>query len=316
MTQGVRLFLGLLVSGLSLWIVSIGFLGGVNISQAIKKIADINHLWASLAIGFLMLSYPLNAMRLRYLLNNDAVIHCRFSQVLPIVWVSSFLSLATPSAAFSDAIRAALLRAKKISNLSLAIRAVLIDRAMGLIYTLVLAGALLLIVPSDLNPEFSNYMGSIFLLGSLVAVVVIFFGFKLIKKIQFLTWLHSPLEDIHRLMISPKAITIFMIFAVLNALILAFSLWFISLSFSVDANFFMFFMLTPVILIVNNLPVFYQGFGGREGVMLFALGGASTGISPDVILTISLISGVAMIISALFGSLFFPMLLLRRNVLQ
>src|SRR3989338_3274773 len=147
MMKGARLFLGLAVSGLCLWLVLSGFLGGSNVTDIMGKIGNINVMWASLALGSLMLAYPLNAMRLKYVLTVDAAISCRFSQVLPIVWVSSFLSLALPSAAFSDGIRATLLRATKLSKLSLAIRAVLVDRAMGLIYTLGLAGLLLLILP-------------------------------------------------------------------------------------------------------------------------------------------------------------------------
>lgn len=316
MRQGARFFLGLLVSGLFLWFVLNVYLGENDIADVKKNVGDINLVWTSLALGFLILSYPLNAMRLLYVLNNDAVVLCRFSQVLPIVWVSSFLSLATPSPAFSDGIRAALLRVKKISNLSFAIKAVLIDRAMGLIYMLGVAGVLLLILPADLNPGISNYWGLIFLASFLGAGVVSFFGSELIRKIQFLAWLKTTLVNIRLLMISPKAVIVFTVFALLNTFILAMSLWLISLSFSADARFLTFFLLTPAILIINNLPIFYQGFGGRESVMLFALGGASSGIPPDVILTISLVSGLAMMTSALFGVFFLPLLLLKGSALR
>jgi hypothetical protein len=75
-------------------------------------------------------------------------------------------------------------------------------------------------------------------------------------------------------------------------------------------------MLTPAILIVNNLPIFYQGFGGREATMLFAFGNSQSAMTPDLILTISLVSGVVMIVSALIGSIFVPFLLFRRNNLS
>jgi len=220
-----------------------------------------------------------------------------------------------PSAAFSDGIRAALLRSTKVSNLSLAIRAVLVDRAMGLVYTLGLAGILLLMLPSNINPGISNYWGLVFLLGLLGFGIAIFFSSKLTKKIQLLAWFHELCCDIYLLMSVPRLIAVFMGFAVLNAAITALSFWFIAQAFSLNASFWPFFLLTPAILIVNNLPIFYQGFGGREAIMLFAFGAPSSGIPPSLILTISLVSGLAMMASALFGSLFLPFLLLSRSSL-
>lgn len=316
MMKGARLFLGVAVSSLCLWLVLSGFMGGTNVTDIIEKIWNINVFWASLALGSLMLSYPLNSMRLKYVLTVDAAITCRFSQVLPIVWVSSFLSLAAPSAAFSDGIRATLLRATKLSNLSLAIRAVLVDRAMGLIYTLGLAGLLLLILPVNINPGISNYWGLVFLSGFLGAAAAIFLGSKLVNKIQFFARLRNLFKDMRHLVSNPKTVVLFLGFAVANTIISALCLWFIARGFSVDASFWTFFMLTPAILIVNNLPIFYQGFGGREATMLFAFGNPSSGMSPELILTISLVSGVAMMAAALIGSVFLPFLLLRRNPLS
>jgi len=315
MMQGVRLLLGLAVSGLCLWLVLSGFLGGANITHIMAEVGSISVMWASLALGSLILSYPLNAMRLKYILTIDAGISCRFYQVLPIVWISSFLSLAAPSAAFSDGIRATLLRATKISNLSLAIRAVLVDRAMGLIYTLGLAGALLLILPANANPGISYYWGLVFLFCFFGIGAGIFLGSKFVCKIQLFARLQNLFNDMHFLMSSPKTILFFVGFAVFNTFISAMGMWCIARGFSAEVSFWIFFLLTPAILIVNNLPIFYQGFGGREATMLFAFGSSSSGISPDLILTISLVSGVAMMVSALFGSLFLPFLLLRRNSL-
>ena len=315
MMKGARLFLGLAVSGLCLWLVLSGFLGGSNVTDIMGKIGNINVMWASLALGSLMLAYPLNAMRLKYVLTVDAAISCRFSQVLPIVWVSSFLSLALPSAAFSDGIRATLLRATKLSKLSLAIRAVLVDRAMGLIYTLGLAGLLLLILPANINPGLSNYWGLVFMSGFLGAEAAVFLGEKLVNKVQLFARLRNLFKDMRHLMNNPKAVIIFLGFAVANTVISALCLWFIARGFSVDVSFWTFFMLTPAILIVNNLPIFYQGFGGREATMLFAFGNSSSGMSPELILTISLVSGIAIMGAALIGSVFLPFLLLRRNAL-
>lgn len=316
MMQVARLLLGVVISFMSLWFLLNGFLASENIVHITQKVKSIDNMWASFAFVSLILSYPLNALRLKYIINIEGSIACRFYKVLPIVWVSSFLSLIAPSAAFSDGIRATLLRSANVSNFSLAIRAVLVDRGVGLTYTLCLAGLLLLVLPVNINLGLNNFFGLIFLVFFAGIWVVISFGANVLKKIQLFMWLRNLFNDMHRLMTDPKLIVIFLVFAVLNTLIAALSMWFIARGFLVNTGFLIFFLITPVILIVNNLPIFYQGFGGREAAMLLAFGDSFPGMPPSLIITISLVSGVAMMISAFLGSLFLPFLFLQKNSLR
>lgn len=313
MIKALRLLFGLVISGLCLWAMLSGSLVGASLTAIAEKIGGISVMWVFFALGSLVLSYPLNSVRLKYVLSFNQVCYCKFLPLLSIVWASSFLSLVLPSAAFSDGIKAALLRAARISNLSFAIRAVIVDRSMGVIYTLGIAGVLLLILQFKINSGIADYFWIFFLLSFLGLYAVIFFISKLINKIPIFMSLSNLVNDMNRLMYSPKTVVLFLGFAIANTTVSALNLWCIARGFSVEVSFWIFFMLTPVILIVNNLPIFYQGFGGREATMLFAFGNFSSGIPPDLVLTISLVSGVAMMVSALFGSIFLPFLLLPRN---
>src|SRR3989338_8329018 len=98
--------------------------------------------------------------------------------------------------------------------------------------------------------------------GFLGAAAAIFLGEKLVNKVQLFARLRNLFKDMRHLMSNPKAVIIFLGFAVANTVISALCLWFIARGFSVVVSFWTFFMLTPAILIVNNLPIFYQGFGG------------------------------------------------------
>jgi uncharacterized membrane protein YbhN (UPF0104 family) len=313
MIQGLRLLLGLGISVFCLWLVLNGFLGNTSMTKIIENIGGISIKWGALALSSLILSYPLNTLRLKYILSSDQTCSCSFLQVLSIVWGSAFLSLTMPSAAFADGIRAALLRGSRISNLSLAVRAVLIDRSMGLIYTIGLAGILLLMLPPNINPKISTYWSLVFLASFLGATAMLFLGSKVVNKIQLFARLRNLVNGMRQLMSSPSVVILFLGFAAANTIISALGLWCIARGLSVDIGFWIFFMLTPAILIVNNLPIFYQGFGGREATMLFAFGNSQSAMTPDLIVTISLVSGVVMIVSALIGSIFVPFLLFRRN---
>jgi uncharacterized membrane protein YbhN (UPF0104 family) len=315
MIKGLRLLLGLLISGLCLWLVLSGFLGSTSMGKIIENIRGISIKWGGLALSSLILSYPLNTLRLKYILSSNQTCSCSFLEVLSIVWGSAFLSLTMPSAAFSDGIRAALLRGSRISNLSLALRAVIIDRSMGLVYTLGLAGILLLMLPPDINPKISTYWGLVFLVSFLGVTAMLFLGSKIVSRVQIFARLRDLVNGMRQLMNNTGVVILFLGFAVANTIISALALWCIARGFSVEIGFWIFFMLTPAILIVNNLPIFYQGFGGREATMLFAFSSSQSAMTPDLILTISLVSGVVMIVSALIGSFFVPFLLVRRKSL-
>lgn len=313
MIKGWRLLLGLIISGLCLWFILSRFLGDASTAIIMAKIEEISLKWVFLAVGAMILSYPLNTLRLKYVLSFNEACSCNFFQILPIVWVSSFLSLAVPSAAFSDGIRAALLRSTRISNLSLAIQAVLIDRAMGLIYTLGLAGMLILIGLSNKNSGLNNYWGLVFLSVFLGAMAMIFLGSKLVNNIQLFEKLRTLFNSMHRLMNNPKTVVLFLGFALANTIISALILWCLARGFSIDISFWLFFVFTPAILIVNNLPFFYQGFGGREAAMMFAFSNYPSGMTPDLVLSISLLSGAVIMVSALVGSVFLPFIIMQKN---
>ena len=301
-----RIIFGLLISGLCLLLVFHNTLIDTTSVNIVEKIEGLSFIWISVALVCLILSYPLNTLRFKYILTLDAGYSFNFFQILPIVWVSAFFSLILPSAAFSDGIRAAMLRVLKISSLSFAIKAVLVDRSMGLIYTLGLAGVFLLISPVNINPVLSNYWGFVFLFTFLGSSLLVYLGSKLANKIQLLCRFRKFLDLIRLCLGSPKEIFVFFNFSIANITISTLSLWCISQGFSLDVSFWVFFTITPTILIVNNLPFFYQGFGGREATMLFAFTNSTLGISPDFILTISLVSGVLLIAAALIGSIFVP----------
>jgi hypothetical protein len=116
-----------------------------------------------------------------------------------------------------------------------------------------------------------------------------------------------------QLMSNPRSVVLFSGFAVANAIVSALSLWCVARGFSAGISFWVFFVFSPAILTISNLPIFYQGFGGREAAMLFAFGSFPTVTTPDLILTISLVSGAVMIVGALIGSVFVPFLLSHRK---
>src|SRR5206468_3721227 len=64
------------------------------------------------------------------------------------------------------------------------------------------------------------------------------------------------------------------------------------------------FTIAPTILLVQNIPLFYAGFGAREAMLLVMLGNAP-GIDPNQVLGFSMLVGVMLFASAIPATLAF-----------
>ncbi len=62
----------------------------------------------------------------------------------------------------------------------------------------------------------------------------------------------------------------------------------------------------PFIFLISSLPIFYQGWGGREAVVLLTIGGLGTATSAQAI-ALSVAFGVAVFLSSIPGAVFWIM---------
>jgi hypothetical protein len=59
----------------------------------------------------------------------------------------------------------------------------------------------------------------------------------------------------------------------------------------------------PFIFLVSSLPIFYQGWGGREAVVILTIGGMSTVTTAQAI-ALSIAIGVVVALSSIPGAVF------------
>lgn len=65
------------------------------------------------------------------------------------------------------------------------------------------------------------------------------------------------------------------------------------------------FILSPTVLLVQNAPMFYAGFGAREAVLLAAFHTTSSQIDPNAVLGFSIMIGIMLLVAAVPPSLLF-----------
>lgn len=313
MKKWALVILGLIISILFLWLILNGVVGDVRTTDVLTHMAKVSMGWFAFAVGALVLNYPVNTLRFQCVLSRAEAVRRDFFQLLAVVWTSAFLSLATPSTLFSDGFRMTLMRALRITDFSLAVRAVLLDRFVGLLYMLGLAGVMLLALPAGLRSDLTDWGGVLFCAAFVGAIATVFMASAIVNRIAFLFRLRSMIDGMRRLMSTPGTIALFLGFSLFNASTLAVCFWSVARGLNVDIDVWPFFLLSPAILIVNNLPIFYQGFGGREVLMVLAIGSSVGTIDPNMTVAVSLLSGGALVVSALLGAGFTPLIALRRR---
>jgi hypothetical protein len=62
----------------------------------------------------------------------------------------------------------------------------------------------------------------------------------------------------------------------------------------------------PFIFLISSLPIFYQGWGGREAIVILTIGGMGT-VSSAQSIALSVAFGVVVFISSLPGAVFWMM---------
>ena len=305
--------LGLIVSILFLWLIFSGAVGDARTTDVLTHIRKVSVTWFALAVAALLLNYPANTLRFECVLSHAEAVRRDFFQLLAVVWTSAFLSLATPSTLFSDGFRVTLMRILRITDFSMAVRAVILDRFSGLLYMLGLAAIMLLVLPIELRSDLTNWGGVLFATAFLGVIVLVFMASAVVNRIAFMFRLRGLVEGMRLLMSKPGLIALFLAFALFNATTFAVCLWCVSRGLDVEIGLWPFFLLSPAILVVNNLPIFYQGFGGREILMVLAIGNSVGAIDPNLTVAISLLSGGALVVSALVGAAFTPFVALGRK---
>jgi glycosyltransferase 2 family protein len=65
-------------------------------------------------------------------------------------------------------------------------------------------------------------------------------------------------------------------------------------------------LFTPFIFLISSLPIFYQGWGGREAVVILTIGGMETVTSAQAV-ALSVAFGVVIALSSLPGAIFWMM---------
>ncbi|MGH6824152.1 lysylphosphatidylglycerol synthase transmembrane domain-containing protein [Methyloceanibacter sp.] len=248
------------------------------------------------------------AWRLMAITFADGLRQVGFRPLFRIQLVSQFAADAAPISALADVAKAAMVKLRFALGTGQSIRPVLYERICGamaaiVIGVLCLSAQLVVPTPADLVKAQAILWG----VGCAgIAALIALGGFHLNTKFEFLNRLVRAVIALGHMLRSPL-LTAQLLLA--TALLLAgYSVIFIVLAHAMQIQVSVphVFLFTPLIFFVSSLPVFYQGWGGREAAAIATIGNTGQVTSAEAI-ALSVAFGIVVFLGSLPGAVFWLM---------
>lgn len=248
------------------------------------------------------------AWRLKAIMSADGLRHVGFWPLFRIQLVSQFAANAAPISALADVAKAAMVKLRFALGTGQSIRLVLYERICGAMATIVIGVFCLLAqlavpTPTDLVNAQAILWGS----GCAgIAVLIALGGFHLNTRFEFLNRMVRAVTALGHMLRSPL-LTAQLLLAT-AVLLVGYSVIFIVLAHAMKIQVSVphVLLFTPLIFFVSSLPLFYQGWGGREAIVIATIGNTGQVTSAEAI-ALSVAFGIVAFLASLPGAIFWLM---------
>jgi hypothetical protein len=261
-----------------------------------------------LAVVVMLGVQVISTWRVKIIAAAEALHAIGYLSLLRIQLISQFIAYGAPIAALSDIAKAAMLKLRFNLPIGQSIRIILYERicgALGAVVIGLIATVCQLVVPTPATLVHAQFL--VFGAGLLGGSVILAIGGLHIKSAIGLfdraartvilvgNMLRRPMVASQLLLVS---------FAQLVGFALVFMVLAQGMHLPISQVHILLFM--PFIFLISSLPIFYQGWGGREAIVILTIGGMGT-VSSAQSIALSVAFGVVVFISSLPGAVFWMM---------
>lgn len=280
-----------------------------QISTIVNVWRRINEWYFALAVLLaLILIQATSAWRIEVVMSSDGIERVQFRSLYRIQLISQFVANGTPITAFADLARAAMIKLRYHLTLTRAVRVVLYERlcaAMGAVVIGLLATFILLGVLPHTKLIYAQLALWIVSLAG-ISVVLVIARLKLQSQVALVNRMVRAIMALQDVLRRPWIAILLTFISV--AQLFSFALVYIVLAKSmhlpVPAWYILLYM--PFIFFVSSLPIFYQGWGGREAVIIATMSNLGH-ITTAQSVALSVAFGVVVFMASLPGAVFWLM---------
>jgi uncharacterized membrane protein YbhN (UPF0104 family) len=275
-----------------------------------KKIGNvllsINIFWVCAAFILTCITILINSYRFAIISQSVLGQRASYRQAIKITWLSSFVALSTPFAAMGDIARAGLVKWLMKTSIMNSVQVVLFDRGFSLYCLIVLTLVSSLGCYQYFNQSWLWYAQILIPIASLLLVVFTLIVYPLVKwpDNKFCRFMTETFNILSHLMKQPRYLLWQIVISLGNIAVYVGTFIIFSYAFHFSFNIINLFLFEPLILIINNLPFFYLGWGGREAAFLLLMPILAPKVNSDMILAASLGYGVITMLAGLVGGFY------------
>jgi glycosyltransferase 2 family protein len=261
-----------------------------------------------LAVVLMLGVQVISACRVKIIAAAEALHAIGYLSLLRIQLVAQFIAYGAPIAALSDVAKAAMLKLRFNLPIGQSIRIILYERicgALGAVVIGLIATVCQLVVPTPATLVHAQLLvfGAGLLGGSVILAIGglhIKSGVELFDRAARTVILVGNM--LRRAMVASQLLLVS--FAQLVGFALVFMVLARGMHLPISQVHILLFM--PFIFLISSLPIFYQGWGGREAIVILTIGGMGT-VSSAQSIALSVAFGVVVFISSLPGAVFWMM---------
>ena len=249
-----------------------------------------------------------NAWRVKIIATADGLPSIGYLSLFRIQLISQFIAYGSPISALSDVAKAAMIKLRFNLPVGQSIRIVIYERicgALGAVVVGLIATFCQLVVPTPttlIDVQFLVWLAG--LIGG--GVVLACGGLHISSRIGLFDRAARAITSLGNMLRRPLVASELLL--VSFAQLVGFSLVFIvlALGMHLPTSSLHIVLFMPFIFIISSLPIFYQGWGGREAIVMVTIGGLGT-VSNAQSIALSVAFGVVVFLSSIPGAVFWIM---------
>jgi uncharacterized membrane protein YbhN (UPF0104 family) len=250
----------------------------------------------------LALVHATGAWRLRSVMSFEGVPDVRFRSIYRIQLISMFVAHGAPISAIADLARAAMVNLRYRLTAGRSVRLILYERICGAIGAVILGLVASIVLLAISTPTKLTYGQLLFWAGGLAGVCILLALGSLRVRIDLLNRVVQAIDILRQMLRRPAAALLLMLISLVQLLSLAVVYIVLAASMELAVPWWYMVLNMPLIFFVSSLPIFYQGWGGREAIIILAMGELGT-VTTAQSIALSIAFGVVMLIASVPGAL-------------
>jgi hypothetical protein len=260
------------------------------------------------AIMLMLVVQSVSAYRVKIIANAENLSALGYPSLVRIQLISQFVAYGAPISALSDLAKAAMIKIRFSLPLGQSIRLILYERicgALGAVAIGFLATCAQLSVTTPrtiVDIQFTVWIAAL-VVGSLIPIIG---RIHMASGVGLLNRASGAIVPLDRMLHRPSVVSELLFISLLQ--LVGFALVFVVLAngLHIPVSRLHIVLFMPFIFLVSSLPIFYQGWGGREAIVILTIGGMGTVTTAQAI-ALSIAVGVVVALSSTPGAILWIM---------